>query len=100
MSIPRRTPLVPTLWIALPAYNEERSLPALLERYVALRPVIEGRGAKLRVLVVDDGSTDGTIAAANRFQDRLDVEVIPHVVNRNLGAALRTGLASTLDRCT
>lgn len=89
---------MPTLWIALPAYNEERSLPALLERYVTLRPVIEGRGAKLRVLVVDDGSTDGTIAAANRFKDRLDVEVIPHGVNRNLGAALRTGLTGALDR--
>jgi len=88
------------LWIALPAYNEERSLPALLERYVALRPEIERRGAKLRVLVVDDGSTDGTIAAANRFKDRLDVEVIPHAVNQNLGAALRTGLTGALERST
>lgn len=91
---------MPTLWIALPAYNEERSLPALLERYVALRPEIEKRGAKLRVLVVDDGSTDGTIAAANRFQDRLDLEVIPHEVNQNLGAALRTGLTGALERCS
>jgi len=87
-----------TLWIALPAYNEERSLPALLERYVALRPEIERRGAALRILVVDDGSTDGTIAAAEAFRDRLDLEVIPHGVNRNLGAALRTGLTGALER--
>ncbi|HUK63084.1 MAG TPA: glycosyltransferase family 2 protein [Dongiaceae bacterium] len=88
-----------TLWVALPAYNEERSLPNLLERYVALRPVIERRGAKLRMLVVDDGSTDGTIAAAERFKGRLDLEVLRHEVNRNLGAGLRTGLTGALARC-
>jgi dolichol-phosphate mannosyltransferase len=86
------------LWIALPAFNEEKSLPALLERYVALRPEIERRGAGLRVLVVDDGSTDGTIASAERFKSRLELEVIPHGVNRNLGAALRTGLTGALER--
>lgn len=91
---------MPTLWIALPAYNEERSLPALLERYVQLRPAVEARGARLRVLVVDDGSTDGTIAAAQAFRDRLDIEVLPHGVNRNLGAALRTGLTGALERST
>jgi dolichol-phosphate mannosyltransferase len=87
-----------TFWIALPAYNEERSLPALLERYVALRPALEAKGAHLRVLVVDDGSADGTIAATERFRDRLALEVLPHGVNRGLGAALRTGLTGALQR--
>ena len=88
-----------TIWMALPAYNEERSLPNLLERFVTLQPELEKTGAKLRVLVVDDGSTDGTIAAAERFQGRLALEVIPHGVNRNLGAGLRTGLSGALQRC-
>ncbi len=87
-----------TLWVALPAYNEERSLPALLERYAALAPVLGQQGATLRVLVVDDGSRDGTIAAADRFKGRLALEVLPHGVNRGLGAALRTGLAGALER--
>jgi len=85
--------------MALPAYNEERSLPSLLERFVALQPDLERSGARLKVLVVDDGSTDGTIAAAERFRDRLALEVIPHGVNRNLGAGLRTGLSGAIARC-
>ena len=88
-----------TIWMALPAYNEERSLPNLLERFVALQPELEKTGAALRVLVVDDGSTDGTIAAAERFRGRLALEVIPHGVNRNLGAGLRTGLSGAIQRC-
>lgn len=89
-----------SIWMALPAYNEERSLPGLLERFIAVAPELERRGAKLRVLVVDDGSTDGTIATAESFKDRLDLEVIPHGVNRNLGAGLRTGLTGALKRCS
>jgi dolichol-phosphate mannosyltransferase len=89
---------VPNLWAVLPAYNEERSLPALLDRYVALAGALEARGTPLRVLVVDDGSTDGTTAAARGFEGRLAIEVVPHGVNRNLGAALRTGLTEALAR--
>ena len=89
---------MPNLWAVLPAYNEERSLPALLERYVGLAAALEARGTPLRVLVVDDGSTDGTIAAARAYAGRLALEVVPHGVNRNLGAALRTGLTEALAR--
>jgi dolichol-phosphate mannosyltransferase len=89
---------MPKLWAVLPAYNEERSLPALLERYVALSAAMDARGTPLSVLVVDDGSTDGTIAAAERFSGRLAIEIVPHRVNRNLGAALRTGLTEALAR--
>lgn len=86
------------LWLVLPAYNEERSLPPLLERCVPVARALAAQGTPLRVLVVDDGSTDSTIAAAERFRDRLDLAVVPHGVNRNLGAALRTGLGAALER--
>jgi dolichol-phosphate mannosyltransferase len=82
---------VSTVWLALPAYNEERSLPALLERCIPVARDLESRGLRLAVLVVDDGSRDGTIAAARAFEGRLALEVVPHGVNRGLGAALRTG---------
>jgi dolichol-phosphate mannosyltransferase len=89
---------VRTLVLALPAYNEERSLPALLERCVPVAGALSARGQALRVVVVDDGSKDGTIAAARGFAGRLAIEVVPHVVNQGLGAALRTCLASALER--
>jgi len=89
-----------TYWLALPAYNEERSLPALLERCIPLARTLETAGARFRVVVVDDGSKDGTIASAKAFEGRLGVEVVPHIVNQGLGAALRTCLTSALERAT
>jgi len=86
------------VWLVLPAYNEERSLPALLERCVPVAADLERQGFGLRVVVVDDGSKDATIAKAESFKGRLAIEVVPHVVNRGLGAALRTGLAAGLER--
>ncbi len=87
-----------TMWLALPAFNEERSLPALLERCVPVAHALAAEGRGFRVLVVDDGSTDRTIEAANVFQGRLGLEVVKHVVNQGLGAALRTCLTQGLAR--
>ncbi len=86
------------IWLALPAYNEERSLPPLLERCIPVAAALAGDGCRLAVIVVDDGSRDGTIAAARAFAGRLEVEVVPHGVNRGLGAALRTGLPAAIER--
>lgn len=87
-----------TLWLALPAYNEERSLPALLERCVPVAHLLEQDGRRLAVVVVDDGSHDRTIEVALAFRDRMSIEVVPHEVNQGLGAALRTCLRSALER--
>jgi dolichol-phosphate mannosyltransferase len=74
------------VWIVLPAYNEAAGLPHLLRAIEAA-----GRGA-WQVVVVDDGSRDGTGDAARAFGGRVPVHVLTHRENRGLAAAMRTGL--------
>jgi dolichol-phosphate mannosyltransferase len=82
--------------VVLPAYNEAEALPPLLRR---LRSVSAGHfGSALSVIVVDDGSSDGTAEAARAAADGLDVRVVAHPVNRGLNEAIRTGLLAALEQ--
>lgn len=78
----------------LPAYNEAQNLPALLSDLDAL-----AAARALRVLVVDDGSQDGTGEVARGWSGPSRPVVVAHERNRGLGAALRTGVGAILDRC-
>jgi dolichol-phosphate mannosyltransferase len=79
------------LAVVLPAFDEERALPALLRRLAAVG------GPGLAVLVVDDGSSDGTAAAAAALRSRLPrLRVLRHERNRGLGAALLSGWRAAL----
>jgi dolichol-phosphate mannosyltransferase len=80
----------PRTWIVLPAYNEAANLPALLHRIAAVAKA----GAAIRVIVVDDGSTDDTAGAATTPA----VDIVRHDRNRGLAAAVRTGLAEACRR--
>jgi dolichol-phosphate mannosyltransferase len=81
------------LILVLPAYNEEYDLGILLERVCQL-PTGE---FNLRVLVVNDGSTDATERVARAFSERLDIHVINHNGNQGLGRALLTGLQNAAE---
>jgi dolichol-phosphate mannosyltransferase len=80
--------------IALPAYNEERTLPLLLQSIAA---AMEENQIEYRVVVVNDGSSDGTAAAADRAAAHMPVERIDHPANRGLGTTIRTGLIAALE---
>ncbi|MBK8231429.1 MAG: glycosyltransferase family 2 protein [Candidatus Eisenbacteria bacterium] len=67
--------------IVVPAYNEERGIGPVLEELKRLDPAWE-------ILVVDDGSSDGTAAEVERH----GVRVIRHKTNRGYGASLKTGI--------
>ena len=70
----------PRVLVIIPAHNEEESLPATLAEVRAKAP-----GADL--LVVDDGSRDGT----SRVAREAGVKVVRHPVNLGVGGALQTG---------
>ena len=76
--------------LIIPCYNEEASLAQLGDRLaVALERLADH---KVEILLVDDGSTDGTLVGLGRMADWLPgVRVISHTENRGLGEALRTG---------
>ncbi len=84
----------PTVWLVLPAYNEADNLPPLLSR---VGVAWSGR-FPFRVLVVDDGSRDGTVGVAEAAARDLPVEVIRHERNRGLAAAIRTGIQEACRR--
>ena len=82
----------PMVTVILPAYNEEEALPLLLER---VQESMEEAGLEYRVLVVNDGSSDGTAAAVDRMAERMPVARIDHESNRGLGEAVRRALEIT-----
>jgi glycosyltransferase involved in cell wall biosynthesis len=81
-------PTAPVVLI-MPAFNEEATVGACVRRTPDMV-----RGHPVRCLVIDDGSSDGTAAAAGLA----GAEVIRLGTNRGLGAAIRIGIAAALDR--
>jgi glycosyltransferase involved in cell wall biosynthesis len=73
---------MPAYGAILPALNAARHLPAVIAG-------IQARQPGLRVLVVDDGSSDGTGETARAA----GAEVLVHEVNRGKGGALKSGYA-------
>lgn len=83
----------PRIVLAMPAYNEEQALPHLLE--AAARDLA---GLDYHVIVVDDGSKDGTAAVVKAHAARMPVELVPHPKNMGLAAAIRTCLVEGAKR--
>jgi glycosyltransferase involved in cell wall biosynthesis len=95
-TIPLTEPLVPAptpvklagLSIVLPCHDEEANVTRMLfEARAAARRV----AAAHELIVVDDGSTDGTRAAAEAFAG---ARVVVHETNLGYGAAIRSGVAA------
>jgi glycosyltransferase involved in cell wall biosynthesis len=79
------------LVVMIPAYNEVDNIEQVIKGISSLRPRLQEGRLKLKIIVVNDGSTDATARTANAAgADR----VISHRQNLGLGAAVRTGLAA------
>lgn len=73
--------------VIIPAHNEEASLPATLAEVARAAPGVD-------LLVVDDGSFDGT----GRVARAAGVPVVRHPVNLGVGGALQTGFRFAIER--
>ncbi len=79
--------------LVIPAFNERNRIEASL-RMIATWYETRPGGWEWEVILVDDGSTDGTGSLAQRIARQLDIplEVLRHETNRGKGAAVRTGV--------
>lgn len=75
--------------VVIPAFNEAESIPELLDR---IHQSINGMGRTYEVWVIDDGSDDGTYAAAAAVaQKRPEVHAVEFTRNHGKAAALQAG---------
>ena len=83
---------VPAASIVIPAYNEARRIEQTLR---AIGEYAQNIALRLELLVVDDGSSDGTVAIARRWLphgDNLQSRIVSYPRNRGKGYAVRRGL--------
>ncbi len=75
--------------ILIPVYNEERTVSQILEqvRAVDLSPL------EKEIIVVDDGSQDGSVEILSQEAQRGDITFVRHERNQGKGAAVRTAMA-------
>ena len=74
------------LYVVVPVYNEEENLPRLLSSIGSLEERLAPE-LGVRLLLVDDGSSDGTAALARSHRARPELRMLTHETNQGPGAA-------------
>jgi glycosyltransferase involved in cell wall biosynthesis len=75
------------LSVIIPVFNEEKTVAELIRR-------VQATGLATEIIVVDDGSTDGTRMILQSLDAPPAVRVLVHRKNQGKGAALRTGFSA------
>lgn len=73
------------LTVIVPVFNESQTVGEVIAR-------LRNTGLPMQIVLVDDGSEDGTAEAIESLDSNSDVVVLRHEFNRGKGAAIRTGL--------
>lgn len=81
--------------VALPAFNEEVSLPELLER---LGESFADSNLPYEIVIVNDGRKDATASIVEQFARQMPVHLVNHSVNQGLGITIRDGLREAMER--
>lgn len=81
----------PTLSVVIPCYNEVHTVKNVVHRVLDVEVVTE-------IIIVDDGSTDGTLEVLKQIEDENhdNVQIFYHERNQGKGAALVTGFKHTV----
>jgi glycosyltransferase involved in cell wall biosynthesis len=74
------------LSVVIPVYNELQTIAEVVER-------VRHSGVPTEIIIVDDGSTDGTRELLKSWHGAPDLRIIMHEVNQGKGSALRTGFS-------
>ena len=90
----------PSITVVVLAFNEELNLPKMLDESIEY---LERRIPQWEIVIVDDGSKDGTRQVAEGYAERYpdNVKVVVHEVNKGMGAGMKSGIrAATSDYFT
>ncbi len=71
--------------VVIPAYNEIKTIQEIVQR-------VQATGLASEILIVDDGSTDGTRQMVSEMDCKENVRAVLHPHNLGKGAAVRTGI--------